>query len=509
MSKITVVIQAYIYFVLFVDVGLFNQENLVDEAIEGEVFKQDFRGENETDDLAFQLQDLQFQISKEFDQVFSTESDIGNNVSYTSVKDSDTPTKLERSKRSSKRLAWRRKKIKKEFKKYEKCKDKNEKLSKKFYSGFVKAQIAMDGQSLKLSCLFCIRPDQSVKYHNIKWRRRVLSSAKEKPIKIDHEHFVLLPDKTLQINHITREDGGIYYCYQGKGHAATYMVDVLRGERYDTVFNPPDRGKRPAGPKDLEQYNIKIISNWSPWSKCNRCNKRGQHRRIGFCSVKKLDQDKPIKPEHIHWFDQFKDGLPCRSSLLPLSVKGLKEIKYRKSEILMGYCFKPCPTLPPIKTYTDAKGKVLEVVKIHKGFVSMREEVPKLPKMVKRKMIYEKRGRRIKLDCPHGRKGDIAVRWQNGSQTLNALTVRRESRGRIVIDPLNNLRIRRLKMYDTAAYSCWIDGEHIATIKIRVIARMKRSYKDYILLAGFIAVFLILFCVGCAVCRAQRKRSYR
>lgn len=213
--------------------------------------------------------------------------------------------------------------------------------------------------------IFSIRPDQSVKYHNIKWRRRVLSSAKEKPIKIDHEHFVLLPDKTLQINHITREDGGIYYCYQGKGHAATYMVDVLRGERYDTVFNPPDRGKRPAGPKDLEQYNIKIISNWSPWSKCNRCNKRGQHRRIGFCSVKKLDQDKPIKPEHIHWFDQFKDGLPCRSSLLPLSVKGLKEIKYRKSEILMGYCFKPCPTLPPIKTYTDAKGKVRFLSNFH------------------------------------------------------------------------------------------------------------------------------------------------
>ena len=62
---------------------------------------------------------------------------------------------------------------------------------------------------------------------------------------------------------------------------------------------------------------------------------------------------------------------------------------------------------------------------------------------------------------------------------------------------------------DCSVGSCWVNGVHIATIKIRVTDKMRRDYKDYILFGGFGAVGVILFCIFCGVCCAQRNRSLR
>ena len=58
----------------------------------------------------------------------------------------------------------------------------------------------------------------------------------------------------------------------------------------------------------------------------------------------------------------------------------------------------------------------------------------------------------FKCVCFSEHQGDILVRWQNGSQTLNALLIKRQTRARVVITAQYHLAIRKLRTSDTAAY---------------------------------------------------------
>ena len=84
-----------------------------------------------------------------------------------------------------------------------------------------------------------MRPDRDIDKFDIRWFRMLPSSERLHRVHVNGEKLALTPDKSLIIRTVTVEDGGEYVCYRGKAHTAAYMLDVVRGEPYQIVVNPP------------------------------------------------------------------------------------------------------------------------------------------------------------------------------------------------------------------------------------------------------------------------------
>lgn len=215
-------------------------------------------------------------------------------------------------------------------------------------------------------------------------------------------------------------------------------------------------------------------------------------------------------------FDYYPRGVPCQSSALPKSVSQLTIIKRRKNEIEWGYCFEPCPTLPPVKYITDSSGNIVEVVESGKGFMSLDEAVPTFAPRVKRRTLYQQEKKMLVLDCPVSGKledrGEEAVLWQNQSQIIDALEIYKVSDGRIMVDVMSRLQIYPTEFWDSGIYTCWNRDVHIATIKLHIVTNLK-VYDDKIrdrtihIIVWLFIIAMLLIC--CNIVRAQRNDTKR
>ena len=226
--------------------------------------------------------------------------------------------------------------------------------------------------------------------------------------------------------------------------------------------------------------------------------------------VKQWHRDKPVKPVEVPNLQHYRNGVPCRSTVLPKQIADIDEIKYRYSETQVGYCYVACPTVQPVKKIRDKLGNVVEVVNTGAGFVSMKEGKPRLPSIVKRKTIYHEAGKPLAIECPHKNASHVAIRWQNASQMLTHVAMLEKHAGRVQIDILNRLVIDRALPSDTSAYSCWLRDEHIATIKLRVVPSFSTEHlRDKIAHAGVALTIILLLVMGVSVFRTQRQDSSR
>ena len=226
--------------------------------------------------------------------------------------------------------------------------------------------------------------------------------------------------------------------------------------------------------------------------------------------VKKIDPTLPVFPIDIPTMHLYPDGMPCRSSALPENVARVDEIKMRKSETLMEYCFEPCPTEPTIQKVTDSLGNVIEVVETGKGFRSMKEAKPTFPPLVKRKTVYQEEGKQLIIECPEDDIADKAIRWQIGSQMIDHIASKERTLGRVYIDIANRLVIETTIYADSAPYSCWFKQRHIATVKVRIVPSYDNGdIKDKIVYVGVGITMLALCFVGVSIYKAQRKENSR
>lgn len=129
--------------------------------------------------------------------------------------------------------------------------------------------------------------------------------------------------------------------------------------------------------------------------------------------------------------------------------------------------------------------------------------------LVIRRVLYEPINKHLILSCPRSKKYKSLIRWQNGTLVLNPLTIKRQTRGRVFLDSINRLHIRRLRMTDTAPYNCWSSKVHIATIKVIVTdARNAVKIKEYITYSGlFLTVFSIFLICVCVFCKKKKKTA--
>ena len=167
-----------------------------------------------------------------------------------------------------------------------------------------------------------------------------------------------------------------------------------------------------------------------------------------------------------------------------------------------GECFQACPSTPPPIRVTDANGRVVEV--IESGYHPL-EKKPDFPPMVKRKVMYEPQGSHLVLTCPTDEKGKI--RWQRGDRPINPSIISKQTRGRVSVDNLNRLHIKKLRMRDAAPYSCWAWQTHTATLKIVVFQPLDENIKHYITYGGlFLTIILLVLIIFCKACCSRPKR---
>ncbi|KAL5018654.1 hypothetical protein ScPMuIL_004376 [Solemya velum] len=261
---------------------------------------------------------------------------------------------------------------------------------------------------------------------------------------LQNDHLKIADDWSLSISDIDITDAGQYMCMVSGVYQSKFQVDVLLRERRKVVKETEKVKLLPS--QFFPGNNMELVSVWSGWSECNHCGKIGQRHKIGLCTVRKIDYRHPITPVDVPMMDSFIDGIPCHSALLPSKVARKKSIRTRPTEVMIGACHMPCPTVQPFITVTDENGGVVEVVEA--GFYSVKDK-PKLPPMVKRKVRYEDSGKHLVLLCPRKESGGL-IRWQNATRVINPMTIRRQTRGRISIDSQSRLHIRKLRRADQA-----------------------------------------------------------
>lgn len=118
-------------------------------------------------------------------------------------------------------------------------------------------------------------------------------------------------------------------------------------------------------------HQVQVYTEWGTWSPCSKCGKVGKRVRYGICTVKLLQDgfsesnkinvtdklsdktenpkttndmteimpsNQPAKQKTTKIMTLFKNGIPCRSSLLPPELQSIPEIGTRKSEIMVSFC---------------------------------------------------------------------------------------------------------------------------------------------------------------------------
>lgn len=209
------------------------------------------------------------------------------------------------------------------------------------------------------------------------------------------------------------------------------------------------------------------------------------------------------------------DGIPCKSSALPTGIKRLNVVKKRRNEIDWEYCFEACPTQPPILYITDSDQNVIEVVETGKGYLSIKGDKPEFSPKTKRKTIYKKVGHALWLECPYDKeKYQVvqSIRWQNGSQLIDPITIGKQSNDRVVIDISDRIEITEAKFTDSGIYSCWQKDYHVATIKLRIIENINISNTKthtYIVIAIVAIISLGIILMLCTIYKKQRTNSVR
>ncbi|XP_035216454.1 Ig-like V-type domain-containing protein FAM187A, partial [Stegodyphus dumicola] len=286
------------------------------------------------------------------------------------------------------------------------------------------------------------------------WKRLLPESATFVSVHCDGRRTRITTELSLEINNALKKDSGIYLCFNGPEIMAKYAVDIIEWEPHRYIIMS-GRKKNPSteGSTDLvlNDQNLVVGMSWSEWSECNRCGTVGKRRRFGICTVKKLNPGLSSKPTDTELFNEYKSGLPCRSSLLPGEIRNLSAICNMKSEFVIGFCKIPCPSAASIVVVTDKNGKVLDTVDNSQGVYSMQQPLPPLPELVRRRTVYEELDKSIILTCPGNKEGKFLI-WRNESYIINPSKVHIRTKGRVKIDLANNLIIRKLRYTDTATY---------------------------------------------------------
>ncbi|XP_059156015.1 uncharacterized protein LOC131941055 [Physella acuta] len=264
---------------------------------------------------------------------------------------------------------------------------------------------------------------------------------------------------TLIVKDATVKDAGTYFC-RDNTDKDQYFNEKMTEEDLATFFKP--------------------------WTACSVCDKPGTRRRLGECTVFKLNVSRQASPLFLDVvLSSFRQGIPCLSSVFE-GHETLRDIVSRPDEIEEEECEVSCAN------YTVETGDLVS------GPVEGK---------IKEKNFKEREGMVIVLKCPHA-PVDVPVAWLNGSKVLVGPWLKDSTNGRVSIDEHNVLTIHSISLYDAGHYACIYGRRVRGRMRLEVTPKPKLSktfrYAYYLLMTypfDFV-VFLVLLVVR----HNQRKK---
>ncbi|GIY22923.1 uncharacterized protein CEXT_728131 [Caerostris extrusa] len=238
------------------------------------------------------------------------------------------------------------------------------------------AVLLTEGNRLFLTCKICLKPSENSRGI---WKRVPPDVATFAPVELDGRRARLLIDLSLEIVNIREKDSGVYFCFMGTKVMAKYAVDVVQEEPHRYIIVSGRKLKRgPSKAVPMKDLNLVLRWNWSEWSECSRCGSVGKRRRVGICTVKKMNLVSPAKPVDTQILKEYRNGLPADRVSYPRPFESCRKSKSTKSEFMIGFCKFPCRPDASIAVITDKTGAVVDTVDNSQGVYSMHQPLPKL-----------------------------------------------------------------------------------------------------------------------------------
>ncbi|PZC76222.1 hypothetical protein B5X24_HaOG204902 [Helicoverpa armigera] len=228
--------------------------------------------------------------------------------------------------------------------------------------------MVFQGAVARLPCKLCSEPGRS---SHVKWMytRHPNNSFAE----VETSDRMTVEHGTMTIYSVGQADEGVFWCMLGAGRAGLVILEITDTEPYTVVKPKTSRGPH-AVAQEIYQ-GITLSTRWSRWSECSVCGKVGRRHRYGVCYVN-LHRDliasyeiDPNRTAHantlvelddklIELFQAFPTGLPCRSQYLPKTLRDMKALQERPSEIMIGMCKVPCSSSPDVEIEETTKPKI-------------------------------------------------------------------------------------------------------------------------------------------------------
>ncbi|KAH9503327.1 hypothetical protein Btru_072750 [Bulinus truncatus] len=235
-----------------------------------------------------------------------------------------------------------------------------------------------------------------------------------------------------------------------------------------------------APPTRLPDMNVVVSSVWMNWSPCSVCGKVGTRRRMGECTVNKMDGSKKAHPWYLDvTLRSYVEGVPCESSLFEEHEQLLDAVA-RPDEVEEEDCEVSC---------TNYTVQLDDLVPSGHGKERVREE-----------LFVEPEGDVVVMKCPKA-PVDMPVAWLNGSTVLVGPWLKDATGGRVAIDEHNSLLIHPLQTWDAGHYACIYGGRIRGRLRLEVKPKPPPSkvlrYAYYLLLTypADLVVFLFLLYV--------------
>ncbi|CAH0383413.1 unnamed protein product [Bemisia tabaci] len=238
-------------------------------------------------------------------------------------------------------------------------------------------------------------------------------------------------------------------------------------------------------------YLYKQLIKLNVWNnhKIKNRNGREQKHSSNFLQLwTKSAQANFLKNEDLIMLKLFEGGIPCRSQLLPESIRDMPEVTLRATEVMIAYCKEPCVESVIFQVY-DTKGKIIEEVNNTAGLYSTLQELPNFPLTVTRRMITVKANyQNLKITCPAKVAENIPVEWQIKSKPLRPTVIERETKGRVLVDLFDRLLFTSLNDSDANTYSCWQNKELVGVVTLVIDHRLAYEINRTLMIVGVVPV---------------------
>lgn len=191
-----------------------------------------------------------------------------------------------------------------------------------------------------------------MKLDSVEWDWAPPDSPHLLPVEYTDNILLSPEDRHLRIYNLHEEHAGQYMCRLGDSRAPPYFLTVKNIPDEDLNAVRPEnapQGPYPQKPQQIHGTSLMLDTRWGPWSPCSTCGHIGKRHRLGYCIVifasernkrnTTVHDFKPQIPEvDLELLEIFKTGIPCKSHVMPKSIRRLGQVQGRKDEIMTGFC---------------------------------------------------------------------------------------------------------------------------------------------------------------------------